>query len=69
MDDTEKALRMFSIAALPGVFLVDTLPFCTFLSRPNWIRSETTIYSEVCPIMVPWCRIQKTWDQDPRFDS
>ena len=24
--DTEDALRMFAIAALPGVFLVDTLP-------------------------------------------
>lgn len=28
--DTEDALRMFAIAALPGVFLVDTLPFCAF---------------------------------------
>lgn len=28
--DTEDALRMFAIAALPGVFLVDTLPFRAF---------------------------------------
>ncbi|KAK7685068.1 hypothetical protein QCA50_011905 [Cerrena zonata] len=34
MDDTEKALRMFSIAALPGVFLVDTLPFLKYV--PSW---------------------------------
>nr|BED42964.1 cytochrome P450 monooxygenase [Trametes versicolor] len=32
--DTEDALRMFAIAALPGVFLVDTLPFLRFL--PPW---------------------------------
>ncbi|KAI0356908.1 cytochrome P450 [Trametes cingulata] len=32
--DTEDALRMFAIAALPGVFLVDTLPFLRFL--PSW---------------------------------
>ncbi|KAI0634234.1 cytochrome P450 [Trametes polyzona] len=32
--DTEDALRMFAIAALPGVFLVDTLPFLRYL--PPW---------------------------------
>lgn len=28
--DTEDALHMFAIAALPGVFLVDTLPICEY---------------------------------------
>lgn len=28
VEDTESALHMFAIAALPGVFLVDTIPLC-----------------------------------------
>ncbi|CDO76234.1 hypothetical protein BN946_scf184644.g8 [Trametes cinnabarina] len=34
VQDTEEALHMFAIAALPGVFLVDTLPFLRHL--PSW---------------------------------
>ncbi|KAK7060957.1 hypothetical protein VNI00_000692 [Paramarasmius palmivorus] len=34
LKDTERALQMFAIAALPGVFLVDTLPLLKHL--PSW---------------------------------
>jgi hypothetical protein len=30
MKNTEEALKYFAVAALPGVFLVDTLPFYEF---------------------------------------
>lgn len=40
MQDTEDAMRMFAIAALPGVFLVDTLPFRACAPRPPPCRAR-----------------------------
>lgn len=53
----ERALATIEEAAVPGAFLVDTLPICTH-RRKNVIHPLSAIYSEIRPFMVPWSQVQ-----------
>lgn len=46
MKDTEDTLRMFAVAALPGVFLVDTLPFREYHPQPT-LPSFPFVYDKI----------------------
>lgn len=53
----ERGLVITEKAAVPGAFLVNTLPICTHQGG-SVLRILTVIDSETHPIMVPWSQVQ-----------
>lgn len=54
---SEKALAGLNIAAVPGVFLVDALPFRQFFLILCFNRITDFMFSEAYTNLVSWCRV------------